>query len=134
MQTNEANIKLTRNGGKVASISVQMPIWSKVSDHGNLLIDLPFLGISTIAKNEEDSEKAIEEAIVSFCLISDKFGQGVEKELETLGWIPVNSENGEPLLGYSVDNADELLERILQTSEPYAKEKLEITNPIHVCA
>lgn len=125
----EANIKLSMLNGKVIAISVNMPIWNKVSDHGNLLVSLPFLGIDTIAKDEADSEKAIQEAIVSFCVVSEKFGQGAEKELEALGWIRVDGETGEPLLGYNIstdEDVEGVLERIVNTGENYVNPHLEI--------
>jgi hypothetical protein len=129
MNTTEANIKITRNGGKIDSISVSMPIWNKQSDHGNLLVKLPLLGIETIAKDEKDAEKAIEEAITSFCVVAEKFGQGVEKELLSLGWTAIDGKTGEPILGYTISDksdADAMLERLMQTGDNYANQHLEI--------
>ncbi|QEC68570.1 hypothetical protein FRZ67_15105 [Panacibacter ginsenosidivorans] len=126
MSTTEANIKIARHNGIVTSISVFMPIWSKTSDHGKLLIQLPLLGIDTIAKDEADSEIAIKEAIQSFCIVAEKFGQGIEIELQALGWIAVDGESGEPLLGYNVEETDELLERLFHTGENYVNPHLEI--------
>jgi hypothetical protein len=126
MNTTEANIKITRNGEKLTSISIFMPIWNKRSDHGNLLVQLPLLGIDTIAKNEIDAEKAIEEAIASFCFVAEKFGEGLEKELQALGWVAINGETGEPLLGYNVSDADAMLERLMQTGENYVNDHLEV--------
>jgi len=129
MNTTEANIKITRKGGKIDSISVFMPIWNKQSDHGNLLVKLPLLGIETIAKDEKDAEKAIEEAIASFCVVSEKFGQGVEKELILLGWTAIDGETGEPVLGYTISDqfdADAILERLMQTGDNYVNQHLEI--------
>jgi hypothetical protein len=126
MNTTEANIKITRNGKKISSISVFMPIWNKQSDHGNLLVQLPLLGIETIAKDENDAEKAIDEAIASFCIVSEKFGQGIEKELQALGWIHIDDETGEPVLGYNVSDTDVMLERLMLTGENYINQHLEI--------
>ena len=126
MNTVEANIKITRNLDKLTSISVFMPIWNKQSDQGNLLVQLPLLGIDTIARNEADADKAIEEAIASFCIVAEKFGQGIEKELQALGWVAIDGETGEPLLGYNVSNTDAMLERLMQTGENYVNQHLEI--------
>lgn len=126
METNEANIKVTRSGDKISSISVSMPIWTKNSEQGNLIIKLPLLGIETISKNEADSEKAIEEALISFCVVSERFGQGIESELMTLGWTSVKSETGETLLGYNVEDDDSLIERLIQTGDNYTNTNLEI--------
>lgn len=97
-----------------------------MSDHGNLLVQLPLLGIDTIAKDEIDAEKAIEEAIASFCFVAEHFGQGLEKELQALGWMAINGETGEPLLGYSVSDTDVMLERLMQTGENYVNPHLEV--------
>ena len=126
MNTTEANIKITRKGERISSISVFMPIWNKVSDHGNLLVQIPLLGIDTIAKDEMDAEKAIEEAIASFCIVAEKFGQGLEKELQALGWEAIDCETGEPLLGYNVSDTDAMLERLMQTGENYVNPHLEL--------
>jgi hypothetical protein len=88
MQISEANIQITRNGGKLSSISVSMPVWSKHADDGNLIVFLPMLGLETIAKDDNDAEQAIEEAIISFCIASERWGQGLDKELQALKWIP----------------------------------------------
>lgn len=129
MNTTEANIKITRTSGKIDSLSVSMPIWNKQSNHGNLLVKLPLLGIETIAKDEKDAEKAIEEAITSFCVVAEKFGQGVEKELLSLGWTAIDGKTGEPILGYTISDksdADAMLERLMQTGDNYANQHLEI--------
>lgn len=125
----EANIRITRRGKMTEAIAVVMPIWNRRSEKGNLLVNLPLLGIETVAKDETDAERAIEEAIISFCLVADKFGQGIEKELQALGWIPVDTENGEPLLGFSLSDSTEielLLEQICHTTEKYVNPHLEI--------
>jgi hypothetical protein len=122
----EANIKLTRKNHKLVSVSVNMPIWNKHSEYGKLEVILPMLGIKTIAKDENDAEKAIEEAIISFCIVAERFGQGIEKELESLNWIAVDDASGEPILGYNVTDPDSVIERILQTGENYVNPHLAI--------
>ncbi len=126
MITTEANIKITRNRGKLISISVFMPIWNKQSEHGNILVQIPLLGIDTIANDEKDAEKAIDEAIASFCIVAEKFGLGIEKELQALGWISVEGEIGVPTLGFNVSDTDVMLERLMQTGENYVNPHLEI--------
>ena len=123
---NEATIKLLKVVGKVKSISIFMPIWEKTSEHGNLFINLPLLGLETIAKDNTDSEAAIREIISSFCTVAEKFGQGIEKELQALGWVHVDDETGEPIMGYNVSDADSVIERIMQTGENYINQNLAI--------
>lgn len=126
MNNTEANIEITRAGDKLVSISVSMPVWSKVCEFdGNIHVQLPLLDIDTIASNEKDSEFAIKEAIQSFCIASEKFGEGIEKELEALGWKRVD-QNGNHILGFCVSETDDLLDRLLQTGDNYVNPKLEI--------
>ena len=126
MNTIEANIEITREGDKLVSISVSMPVWSKESElDGNILVQLPLLNIDTIASDEKDTEFAIKEAIQSFCIASEKFGEGVERELQALGWKQVDQE-GNHVLGFCVSETDELLDRLLQTGDSYVNPKLEI--------
>ncbi|MBS1743952.1 MAG: hypothetical protein JST81_13040 [Bacteroidetes bacterium] len=126
MNTIEANIEITRTGDKLVSISVSMPVWSKESEFdGNIHVQLPLLNIDTIASDEKDAEFAIKEAIQSFCIASEKFGEGVEKELQALGWKQVD-QDGNHILGFCVSETDELLDRLLQTGDNYINPKLEI--------
>ena len=126
MNTIEANIEITRAGDKLVSISVSMPIWSKESEFdGNIHVHLPLLDIDTIASDDKDAEFAIKEAIQSFCIASEKFGEGIENELQALGWKRVD-QNGNPILGFCVSETDELLDRLLQTGDNYINPKLEI--------
>ena len=120
--TTEANIKITKDGGRVAAVSVSIPIWTKWNDFGNLSVQIPFFGVETIASNENDVEKAIEEAIVSFCIVSERFGQGIEKELQALGWEVV-SEDG---LEFNRSDTDSVLERFFKTGESYINPHLEL--------
>ena len=117
MNTIEANIEITRTGDKLVSISVSMPVWSKESEFdGNIHVQLPLLNIDTIVSDEKDAEFAIKEAIQSFCIASEKFGEGVEKELQALGWKQVD-QDGNHILGFCVSETDELLDRLLQTGD-----------------
>lgn len=126
MNTIEANIEITRAGDKLVSISVSMPVWSKESEFdSNIHVQLPLLNIDTIASDEKDAEFAIKEAIQSFCIASEKFGEGLEKELQSLGWKRVD-QDGNHVLGFCVSETDDLLDRLLQTGDSYVNPKLEI--------
>ncbi len=126
INTIEANIEITRAGNKLVSISDSMPVWSKESEFDeNIHVQLPLLDIDTIASDEKDAEFAIKEAIQSFCIASEKFGEGLEKELQALGWKQVD-QDGNRILGFCVSETDELLDRLLQTGDNYVNPKLEI--------
>lgn len=123
----EAQIQVSRKDGKLHSVAVVMPIWdNKRTEFGNLKISIPLLGLETIAKNDEDSEEAIKEAITCFCLIAEKFGQGIEKELHSLGWSYVDGQSGKPIMGYDVKEPDSVIDRILQTGDNYINQNLEL--------
>ncbi len=131
MKKNEANIKIEREGEKLKSVSISMPVWSKSSDTNNhLLVELPLLGLKTVAKDDIDVDKAIEEAIMSFCICSEKFGQRLENELLTLGWEVINEKSGDPIMGFSInedmESADAVIDRIFRTADNYAKNNLNI--------
>lgn len=120
MQTNEANIEIIRKNKKLFSISVVMPMWDKVGDDGFLKIDIPLFSIRTFAKNEQDAELAIEEAIKVFCINSEKFGAGLENELRILGWSH-NIEQEETIsMVYNVSDTNVVMEQIMETGEQYA--------------
>lgn len=123
----EANIEIMMENGKAVSVSVSMPVWGKKSEiDGNLHVKIPLLNIETIAKDENDADIAIKEAIQGFCIVAQKFGQGIEKELQSLGWTRVD-HNGNPILGYCVSETDDLIDRLIQTGDSYINPKLELT-------
>jgi len=118
----EANIKISR-GDRNIFVSVEIPIWNKPSKDGNIFVSIPFLGIETIAANENDTEAAINEVICSFCIVSEKFGQGIEKELQELGWTLILDDEGDPVWGYSIS---EPLDRIIKTGDNFVNPHLEL--------
>jgi hypothetical protein len=125
MDKREANIEIFRQAGKLTSISVIMPTWTKQEHDDTLSVNIPLFGIKTVAKDEEDAEVAIEEAIKSFCIIAEKCGKGLERELETLGWSFVNENETYSLLTYSVSETNVVMEQIMQTGDQYVH-KLEL--------
>lgn len=124
MENVESNIKIVRDNGKV-SVSIEIPIWNKTLKDGNISILIPFLRIETIAANEKDAESAINEAICSFCIVSDKFGMGIEKELQELGWRLILNNDGDPVWGFSIA---EPLDAILRTGDSFVNPHLELQN------
>jgi hypothetical protein len=86
-------IEISRENHKLASVKVVMPVWKRNGTDGLTYINMPLLGISTYGKTPEDVDKAIEETITGFCLASDKFGLGLESELEFFGWTKTEFKN-----------------------------------------
>ena len=124
MKHPEANITIKLEADGKTSVAVLMPVWVKTTEYGTLKISLPLLGLDTYAKNEEDADNAIDEAIIAFCVMAKKYGQGVQKELQSLGWQLMDDSGQQPALGYCVSDTDSLLERLFQTGDSYAKSNL----------
>jgi hypothetical protein len=89
-----ATIKETPVDKFKSNFTVQLPIFVAVQDCGKCLITLPALGGITIsAENKEDVENVSRIAIQGFFDIAQKFGKGLKKELELLGWQLKASRN-----------------------------------------
>lgn len=126
MKTTEGNIEIKRNEGKLSSISVIMPTWRKQEHDSIISINVPLLGLKTIAKDFDDADKAIEEAIRCFCIAAEKFGQGFEAELQTLGWEVSKGEKDESLLTFGIESGNLVFEQIMETGEQFAEKDLAI--------
>lgn len=126
MQINEANIEIVRQDEKLFSIALQMPKWNKIGLDGTITVKMPLFGLKTYATNDEDAETAAEEAIKSFCLMAEKFGEGLEKELELLGWTLFSVAENKCNLVFNVSDTDFVFEQVLQTGEQFANANLQI--------
>lgn len=116
--SSDATMTISRENGVLHSISLVMPVWIK--NDGILTIDLPFFKTKTYARTEAEVDKAIEEAVKSFCIASERFGKGVEKELELLGWEKVDDT-----LGFNLPQS-EVMDQILHTGVIFAINNAEI--------
>lgn len=125
MKTSEANIEITRKFSEISSVSVIMPTWRQPDDE-ILSVSIPLLGLKTTARNIDDADVAIQEAIKCFLIACERFGQGAEKELEAIGWSLLSKENGTSLLNYSIEQTQTsiILEQIMETGEQYAEHDL----------
>lgn len=130
MKTIEANIEIKRENGILSFISVIMPTWNKMDDNDCVSVNIPLFGLKTIAKDETDADAAIMELIKCFSIASEKFGQGIEKELETLGWSLTENSERYSLLTYGIEQNNVInnvvLEQIMETGEQFAKNNLVI--------
>lgn len=126
MRNTEANIEITRKNGVLHSVSVIMPTWNKFDlDNNIFFVDIPMLGIKTFAKDENDSVKAIHEAVKCFSIAAEKFGKGLDQELVDYGWSKV-LENAHSSLNFNIDSNDEVIEQIMKTGEPFVEKDLMI--------
>ena len=112
----ETSMIIARVKGELSTISVVMPIWIKREDF--ISISIPMLMLKTVASNEEDINKAIEGTIKCFCIAAEKFGKGLEAELEALGW-----EKNDSSLEFSMPD-NEVIEEILKTGQMIALKDL----------
>ena len=125
MQTNEANIEIKKTNGIIESVSVIMPTWHKVEDGNSFTtVNIPLLGMKTFANTNNDSFVAINEAIKCFCIASEKFGQGIVKELQTIGWSIKEETDKCILMHYNIAPTDFVLEQIMETGDQFAKDNL----------
>lgn len=119
---NEIKMEITRNGESLSSVKVIMPTWNKVRDNGLTYISLPFFGLETCAKNDDDAAVALSEAVQCFCLIAERHGLGLESELEFVGWEK-SEEKGDTEFGHSFMNVtpkNEAFDNIINTGETQA--------------
>lgn len=94
--TNVATVEVIKSGDKLSMVNFVMPIWFTKLDDETFKVDIPLLGISTVAYDEQDIDAAVSEASHSFVIASERFGNGVEKELENVGWKLENNKAKTP--------------------------------------
>lgn len=124
MQIPEANIEIQRNEKALVSVSVVMPVWDKRADDGSISISIPLFNMKTFAKSQEEVEVALEEAIHAFCFNAERFGRGLESELQSLGWSFSSCEGS--VMIYSVSDRNVVLEQIMTTGDQYARTNLQL--------
>jgi hypothetical protein len=123
--TVSGNIDIKRTNKKLESISVVMPIWDKTTEDGFISVNIPLFNISTFAKNESDIDVSIKEAITLFCINAEKFGKGLEAELESLDWNLKNTEQDVSSMSFEISQRNRVFGQVMQTGEQFA-DKLEI--------
>lgn len=119
MTINEANIEINRVEGRLFSISVDMPIWDKVVEDDFVSVNIPLLGMKTFAKDSEDANTAIKEAVSLFCKTSEHFSNGLEAELINLGWDFVSEDENKVIMTYTANNF--VLDQIIQTGDKFVE-------------
>jgi len=117
MEDFKANIKIVRHGEELFSIAVIMPFWNRLKEDNTILVDIPLFGIKTFARNEEDAEVAVDEAVRSFCIAAEKFGKGIEAELASLGWRFEEEEDEDENSMLNYNPHDAVLAQIMETGE-----------------
>jgi hypothetical protein len=111
MNHSNPTIQVVRESNNLAAVKVIMPIWHKLGADGITHVKMPLLSLSTYGKGEDDVEVAIKETLTCFCLGADKFGIGLESELEFNGWEKMSEHAGESIFIWKhEDSVDEILE------------------------
>jgi hypothetical protein len=117
--SNEPIIEVIRNSGKLTSIKVIMPTWNELGEDNKVYTKMPMLGgLVTYSLNELDSDLAVKEAIQCFCSAAEKFGIGLEKELQSLGWKIVSENENHIVL--SIQSEMPVFELMLETGDTKA--------------
>lgn len=117
--SNEPIIEVIRKDGKLSSIKVIMPTWNEVGEDNKVYTKMPMLGgLVTYAMDELDADKAVNEALHCFCIASEKFGIGLEKELQCLGWNVISETEGHVVL--SIHSEIPAFELMLETGDTKA--------------
>jgi hypothetical protein len=123
MGTRDISMKISRIGGQLVGVSMIMPTWLEERENGSFSVKLPLLGdIQSYAQGEEDVTIAVNEIVELFCLAAEKFGKGLEKELEMLGWEKVSPKAKNKtvaLLRYKSNNSP-VFDSMAQTGMPTA--------------
>ena len=115
MINSEPIIEIKRDG-KILSVKAIIQTWNR-SEGNHICITIPFLGgLITHAENEQDAEKAVEEAFHCFVIISEKHGMGIENELTFIGW---NREEGEDKNHsiFTIENLNSAMESMMETGD-----------------
>lgn len=86
MNTTEPTIEISRGNG-VLQVKAIIPTWTKEMEDGTIKILLPHLGGAVaFVETAREVEKTINEMFEAFCIMVEKHGQGLEHELELIGW------------------------------------------------
>lgn len=120
METLETSVvmAIVRKDGILSSVSGVMPTWQSINEDGEFVAKIPFLGMEALGSDEQDLHDSIIDCITAFCIIAEKHGEGLEKELSLLGWELVESEGEVTTLDASGSFAEnETLSAILSTGE-----------------
>ena len=120
MKIAKANIEIKRQNGKLKFAKIVMPVWGKPQDDGFIGVDIPFFGLKTTVKSEEDIHTAVEEAVTLFCMNAEKFGKGLEAELKSLGWEINNQSSTISDMAFNVSERNPVIERVLNTGDQFA--------------
>ena len=118
MFDNEVSMEITRNGNALSAVKVIMPTWNRTGADNKVYVSIPFLGIETCGESPEDADTAVKEALKCFILISEKYGLGLESELEFLGWDRKESDQHHSL--FNVQPKNRAFESMVNTGDSRA--------------
>lgn len=115
----EPIIEVIRHNEKLSSLKVIMPIWNESGEDNKIYTKIPLLGgLKTYSINENDTDIAVKEAIECFCIAAERYGNGLENELENIGWVLTLSSDNRTVL--NIDSSNSMFNLVLQTGETTA--------------
>lgn len=110
---NITSIEIVKEDHKVHSVKIVMPVWKKLGNDGITYVNMPLLGLNTYGKGDEDVDTAISETIIAFCIASEKFGLGLESELDFFGWKrTLNTPNS---IIFNIESDNPFMEEVMDT-------------------
>jgi hypothetical protein len=104
-----------------------MPIRVEKNADGNFRVYMPLFYTETVAKNESDVEKAVEESVLDYCRDAEEFGPGIETELQEQGWVIIDDKANEPAFEFYIRNVVATLAPLLKYKMRSFNKNLELT-------
>jgi len=126
MSTIEPLIIITRMDNKIVTISAAIPVYIESGHEGFIEVHLPLLASMTWALNKNDIRNAVESTLISLCLGAERLGNGIERELESIGWIINERKAGKSALRFYNAGNNFKLNQILKSSDDFVIEELPI--------
>ncbi len=113
MKHTSASLEVVKDGTSF-SINVIMPVWHKEVNDA-VKVEMPLLGLSNYASNENEIQTAVDETVLCFCIAAQKYGKGIDAELNKMGW----SNYANSTLEFDAYEENDVMESIMNTGDQY---------------
>lgn len=110
----EATLEITRGqSGRLDVVKVIMPVWHKEIDNRTQKVDMPFLGMKFNVFGDMDMNQTCNDAVKSFCTLCEISGEGLEKELQLMGW----ERSSDSIFVFKIKESNFVFEQIIHTGD-----------------
>ena len=121
MKNRETKIEIVRQHGELQSVSVLMPTWDKIENDNSISINIPLFGLKSHVFNNMDHSETLSDTVKAFCMAAEKYGNGLESELNILGWEFCDDSSDDNIsMIYPITSRDTVIEQIMSTGETQA--------------